>query len=71
MQGKITKRAVDGLAPVGGAETTLWDSEVKGFGVRARMAGGKSYGIEVAPFQWTVSRLAGQVVVMVACMSAS
>jgi integrase len=43
MQGKITKRAVDGLAPVGGAETTLWDSEVKGFGVRARMAGGKSY----------------------------
>ena len=26
---------------------------------------------EVAPFQWTISRLAGYVVVMVACMSAS
>jgi integrase len=43
MQGKITKRAVDGLAPAGGAETVLWDAEVKGFGVRARAAGGKSY----------------------------
>ena len=27
--------------------------------------------LEVAPFQWTVSRLVGYVVVMVACMSAS
>jgi integrase len=43
MQGKITKRAVDGLAPASGAETVLWDTEVKGFGVRARAAGGKSY----------------------------
>ena len=43
MQGKITKRAVDGLAPAGVAETVLWDTEVKGFGVRARAAGGKSY----------------------------
>lgn len=43
MQGKITKRAVDGLAPDGGTETVLWDTEVKGFGVRARAAGGKSY----------------------------
>jgi integrase len=42
MRGKITKRAVDGLAPTS-PETTLWDTEVKGFGVRARVAGGKSY----------------------------
>jgi hypothetical protein len=42
MQAKITKRAVDGLAPVGAAETVLWDSEVKGFGVRARPGGTKS-----------------------------
>jgi hypothetical protein len=27
--------------------------------------------VEVAPFEWTVSRLAGYVVVMVTCMSAS
>lgn len=43
MQGKITKRAVDAVVPCGGAETVLWDTEVKGFGVRARGAGGKSY----------------------------
>jgi integrase len=43
MQGKITKRAVDALAPAGGAETVLWDTEVKGFGIRSRAAGGKSY----------------------------
>src|SRR5437016_2674414 len=43
MQGKITKRAVDDLAPAGGAETVLWDTEVKGFGVRARATGSKSY----------------------------
>jgi integrase len=43
MQGKITKRAVDCLAPAGDAETVLWDTEVKGFGIRARAGGGKSY----------------------------
>jgi integrase len=43
MQGKITKRAVDGLVPAGEAETVLWDTEVKGFGIRARAGGGKSY----------------------------
>jgi integrase len=43
MQGKITKRAVDGLSAAGRAEAVLWDTEVKGFGIRARSAGGKSY----------------------------
>jgi Arm DNA-binding domain len=43
MQGKITKRAVDGLAASGSAEVILWDTEVKGFGVRVRNGGGKSY----------------------------
>jgi integrase len=43
MQGKITKRAVDGLAPAGDAEAVLWDTEVKGFGIRARSGGAKSY----------------------------
>src|SRR5271155_596912 len=43
MQGKITKRAVDGLAPSADGETVLWDTEVKGFGIRARAGGGKSY----------------------------
>jgi integrase len=43
MQGKITKRAVDKLEPYGGAEAVLWDTELKGFGVRVRSGGTKSY----------------------------
>ena len=43
MRGKITKRDVDALAPKNGAEAVLWDEEIKGFGVRARTGGGKSY----------------------------
>jgi integrase len=43
MQGKITKRAVDGLEPDGESEKVLWDTEVKGFGIRARAGGSKSY----------------------------
>ena len=43
MQGKITKRAVDSLAAASRAEAVLWDAEVKGFGIRARKGGGKSY----------------------------
>src|SRR5882762_9757483 len=43
MQGKVTKRAVDGLELDGNAEKVLWDTEVKGFGIRARAGGSKSY----------------------------
>jgi integrase len=43
MQGKITKRTVDSLAASASGEAVLWDAEVKGFGIRARESGGKSY----------------------------
>ena len=43
MRGKITKRAVDALAPKKGAEVVLWDQEVRGFGIRARVGGAKTY----------------------------
>ena len=43
MRGKITKRAVDALAPKKGAEVVLWDQEVRGFGIRARAGGAKTY----------------------------
>lgn len=43
MRGKITKRSVDALSVAGIAETVIWDAEVKGFGVRARKGGAKSY----------------------------
>ena len=43
MQGKITKDAVDTLDAGGDPERVLWDSEVKGFGIRVRAGGSKSY----------------------------
>jgi len=44
MRGKITKRSVDALKPApDGAEAVLWDTELKGFGVRVQRGGGKSY----------------------------
>jgi integrase len=44
MRGRITKRSVDALRTVGNsAETALWDSELKGFGVRVQRGDAKSY----------------------------
>ena len=43
MRGKVTKRGVDKLEPDGNAEAVLWDTELKGFGIRARSGGSKSY----------------------------
>ena len=43
MRGKITKSAVDNLAPKNAIEVVLWDSEIKGFGVRTRPGGAKTY----------------------------
>jgi integrase len=39
MEGKITKRAVDQLS----AGNVLWDTEVKGFGIRCRQSAAKKY----------------------------
>jgi integrase len=43
VRGKITKSAVDTLAPKDGTEVVLWDQEVRGFGIRARASGAKTY----------------------------
>jgi integrase len=44
MRDKITKRSVDALRPgPEGREAVIWDTEVKGFGVRAQPGGSKSY----------------------------
>lgn len=44
MRGKITKRSVDALKPAADSgETVLWDTELKGFGVRVQRGGAKSY----------------------------
>jgi integrase len=44
MRDKITKRAVDALRPAAdGREAVIWDTEVRGFGVRVQRGGSKSY----------------------------
>ena len=44
MRGKITKRAVEALTPsADGAEAVLWDSDLRGFGVRVQRGGVRSY----------------------------
>jgi integrase len=44
MRDKITKRSVDALkAQPNGAEAVIWDTEVRGFGVRAQRGGSRSY----------------------------
>src|ERR1041384_5611284 len=44
MREKITKRSVDALRPAAdGREAVIWDTEVRGFGVRAQPGGSKSY----------------------------
>jgi hypothetical protein len=42
MLAKITKRTVDGLKP-GSKDRFLWDTELKGFGVKVTPAGSKVY----------------------------
>jgi integrase len=40
---KITKRSVDALQAPDAGEVTIWDSEIKGFGLRCRVGGEKTY----------------------------
>jgi len=43
MRGKIMKRTVDSLKAPATGEVMLWDDGLKGFGVRVRPGGGKTY----------------------------
>lgn len=43
MQGKIARRTVDALKAPASGEILLWDTEIKGFGVRVRASGVKTY----------------------------
>ncbi|MFA4994811.1 MAG: tyrosine-type recombinase/integrase [Bdellovibrionales bacterium] len=48
MKAKITKRIVDSLtADKKTGDITVWDTEVSGFGLRCRVAGGKYYAVKV------------------------
>jgi hypothetical protein len=46
---KLTKRAVDALAPRGGKSFVAYDSEVKGFGCRISPTGTKTFILEYRP----------------------
>jgi len=46
MSQKITKRFVESITPVDGKELLLWDSEVKGFGVRVFPTGRRTYFVQ-------------------------
>jgi len=48
MQAKITKRTVD-TATADGADLWVWDSQLKGFGLRVRPNGHKTYVVEYRP----------------------
>jgi integrase len=43
MEARITKRSVEALEPGPTGEAVLWDSELKGFGVRVRTGGVRTY----------------------------
>jgi len=40
---RLTKRTVDGAMPAAGGEEFIWDSDLKGFGLRVKPSGVKSY----------------------------
>lgn len=46
MHSKLTKRTVDSANARGGRDQWLWDSELKGFGLRVRPSGRKVYVVE-------------------------
>lgn len=43
MRGKVTKRSVDALKPDPSSDVLLWDREARGFGVRVKPSGAKSF----------------------------
>ena len=45
--GKITKRVVDALGSKPNKDVFAWDSEMRGFGVRVKPAGAKTYLIHI------------------------
>jgi hypothetical protein len=54
---KITKRVVDALKPAGGKDVFIWDSELRGFGVRMKPSGAASFLIQYRILQGQTRRL--------------
>jgi integrase len=58
MQAKITKRSVDALQPAPGQDTFLWDTELRGFGVRLKPSGKGAFLIQYRNREGRTRRLA-------------
>lgn len=54
---KITKRAVDALQPSKGQDVFIWDSELRGFGVRVKPSGVKTFLIQYRNIEGRTRRL--------------
>ena len=55
---KITKRLIDRLLPGAASDIFIWDSELKGFGVRLKPSGAASYLVQYRTPQGQTRRLA-------------
>jgi integrase len=55
---KLTKRAIDALTPPEKGETFAWDQELRGFGVRVKATGGKTYFVQYRNVEGRTRRLA-------------
>jgi integrase len=56
--GKLTKRTIEALKPKAAADVFLWDSELKGFGVRMKPSGAASFLIQYRTRHGQTRRLA-------------
>jgi hypothetical protein len=55
--GKITKRAVDALRAEPDRDVFVWDTELRGFGVRAKPSGVKTFLIQYRNIEGRTRRL--------------
>jgi len=55
--GKLTKRIIEALDAKGGPDIFEWDSELRGFGVRARATGSKTYLVQYRNTEGRTRRL--------------
>ena len=54
---KITKRSIDALQPLAGRDVFAWDGELRGFGVRVKPSGVKSYLVQYRNAEGRTRRL--------------
>ena len=56
--GKLTKRVIDASTPPERGEIFVWDQELRGFGVRIKSTGGKTYLVQDRNAEGHTRRLA-------------